>query len=115
MCIRDSYGEQTSCIVGKELMDKKGWKLGQTITLSGTIYPGNWPMTIHAVYHAKKKSFGEQTLFFPYKYLEQKGMNGSGWVGIYVLQLTDPTQSANLAKTVDDMFVNSSYATLTES
>jgi putative ABC transport system permease protein len=109
------YGEQTSCIVGKELMDKKGWKLGQTITLSGTIYPGNWPMTIHAVYRAKKKSFGEQTLFFPYKYLEQKGMNGSGWVGIYVLQLNDPTQSANLAKTVDDMFVNSSYATLTES
>jgi len=109
------YAEQSACVVGRELMVKKGWKLGQTITISGTIYPGNWPMTIRAVYHAKKKSFNEATLFFHYKYLEQKGMNGSGWVGIYILKLTDPQQAGNLSKTVDDMFVNSSYATLTES
>ena len=109
------YGEQTACIVGRELMVKKGWKLGQTITLAGTIYPGNWPMTIRAVYRAKKKAFGEQTVFFPFRYLEQKGMNGSGWVGIYVLKLTDPKQSATISKNVDEMFVNSSYATLTES
>jgi len=109
------YGEQTSCIVGRELMEKKGWKLGQTITVAGTIYPGNWPMTIRGVYRAKKKSFGEQTVFFPYRYLEQKGMNGSGWVGIYVLKVTDPAQSSNVAKAVDATFENSPYATLTES
>src|SRR5258705_8871997 len=40
------YAEQSACVVGRELMVKKGWKLGQTITISGTIYPGNWPMTI---------------------------------------------------------------------
>jgi len=109
------YGEQTSCIVGKELMKNKGWKLGQTITVAGTIYPGNWPMTIRGVYRAKKKSFGEQTVFFPYRYLEQKGMNGSGWVGIYVLKVADPTQSSDVAKSVDETFENSPYATLTES
>ena len=109
------YAEQTGCVVGQELMVKKGWKLGQTITISGTIYPGNWPMTIRAVYHAKKKSFGEQTLLFHYKYLEQKAMGGSGLVGIYVLKLSDPQQAANISKTIDDMFLNSSFATHTES
>jgi putative ABC transport system permease protein len=109
------YSEQTACIVGQQLMVAKHWKLGQTITVAGTIYPGNWPMTIRAVYRAKKKSIGEQTVFFHYKYLEQKGMGGSGLVGIYILKLTDPTQSGNVAKAVDAMFLNSSYATLTES
>ena len=40
---------QTACIVGQKLLDKMGWKLGQTITLKGTIYPGDWPFTIRAV------------------------------------------------------------------
>ena len=61
------------------------------------------------------KSFGEQTLLFHYKYLEQKAMGGSGLVGIYILKLADPEQAANIAKTVDDMFLNSSFATHTES
>jgi putative ABC transport system permease protein len=62
---------------GQKLLKKKGWKLGQTITLAGTIYPGTWPFTIRAVYHAKKKSFGDETMFFHYKYLDEKGMGGS--------------------------------------
>jgi putative ABC transport system permease protein len=109
------YAEQTACVVGRELMVKKGWKLGQTITISGTIYPGDWPMTIRAVYAARKKSFGEQTLIFHYKYLEQKGMGGSGKAGIFVLQLADPQQAPNTARTIDAMFLNSSFATHTES
>jgi len=109
------YQEQTGCVVGQALMKKKGWKLGQTITISGTIYPGDWPMKICAVYASKKKSFNDETVFFHFKYLDQKGMGGQKAVGIYVLDLDDPDQASNIAKTVDAMFVNSSAATLTES
>ena len=56
--------EHTACIVGAQADGKDGWKLGQTVTVSGTIYPGDWPMTIRAVYVPKKKSFGEETMFF---------------------------------------------------
>ena len=109
------YEEQTGCIVGRGLMKKKGWKLGHTITLSGTIYPGDWPMKICAVYASKKKSFNEETLFFHFKYLDQKAMGGQKAVGIYVLDLDDPGQAPAIAKTVDAMFENSSAATVTES
>lgn len=109
------YAEQTACVVGEALMVKKGWKLGQTITIAGTIYPGEWPMTIRAVYRAKKKSFGDETVFFQYKYLEQKGMGGSGMVGIYIIQLADPSQASAIGEKVDAMFVNSPAATHTES
>jgi len=101
--------------VGRKLMTKMGWKLGQTITINGTIYPGEWPFTIRAVYAARAKAFGEETLFFPFRYLEQKGMNGSGQVGVYVLELNDADQAPAIAKSVDAMFENSAAATLTES
>ena len=107
--------DRTGCIVGRKLLDKFGWKLGQTITLSGTIYPGDWPLTIHGVYTAKKKSFGEETVYFHFKYLDEKGMDGRSEVGVYVLELTDPTQAAAIARQVDQMFENSSAATRTES
>lgn len=107
--------EQSACVVGRKLMEKNGWKLGQTITLNGTIYPGTWEYTIRAVYAAKKKSFGEETMLFRFKYLDERGMGGQSMVGVYVLELSDPDGAATVAKAVDAMFENSSAATLTES
>ena len=108
------FQEQTACVVGQKLLEKKGWKLGQTITLAGTIYPGSWPFTIRAIYHAKKKSFGDETMFFHYKYLDEKGMNGFGAVGTYVLELNDPSQASAITHAVDSQFENAAPATLTE-
>ena len=107
--------ERTACVVGEKLMLKNKWKLGQTVTLAGTIYPGEWPLTIRAVYRAKNKSFGDETLFFHWDYLSEKGMGGSGRVGVYVLQLSTPDQAADIARQVDATFQNSSAATRTES
>jgi len=109
------FQEQTACVVGRKLMEKNHWTLGQTISLSGTIYPGDWNYTIRAVYRAKNKSFGEETMLFRFKYLDERGMQGSSQVGIYVLELSDPDRAPEVAKTVDAMFLNSSAATLTES
>jgi putative ABC transport system permease protein len=106
--------ERTACVVGEKLLLKKGWKLGQTITLAGTIFPGDWPFTIRAVYRANKKSFGEEAMFFHYDYLSEKGMGGQKPVGTYILELSDPTQAGSVAHAVDAMFDNAAPATLTE-
>ena len=107
--------ERTACVVGEKLYKRMGWRVGQTITLNGTIYPGQWPMTIAAVYHARQKSFGEDVLFFHWDYLSEKGMSGQGQVGIYVLDLERPDRAADIARQVDAMFENSSASTRTES
>ncbi len=107
--------ERSACVVGQKLFLKNGWKLGQTVNLAGTIYPGDWPFTIRAVYRAKQKSFGEEVLFFHWKYLEERGLGGNGAVGIYILDIPDPSRAADIAKQVDAMYVNSAAATLTES
>lgn len=108
------FVERTACVVGEALLLKKGWKLGQTITLAGTIFPGDWPFTIRAVYRAKRKSFGEEALFFHYKYLSEKGMGGQDPVGTYILELSDPAQASAITRAVDSQFENAAPATLTE-
>ncbi|HEV2105639.1 MAG TPA: ABC transporter permease [Candidatus Eisenbacteria bacterium] len=108
-------GEQTACVVGETLLRKHGWHLGQTVHVNGTIYQGSWPFTIRAVYRSRKKAFRDETMFFHWKYLEQQGMGGQGSAGLYVLQLADPSQAANVATAIDAGFENAAPATRTES
>ncbi len=105
--------EQTACVVGDKLMKKMGWKLGQTITLKGTIYPGNWEFVIRAVYTPTEKAFGDEALFFHWKYLDQKTA-GEAQAGIYILELENPASAAAVAKQVDANFESSPAATRTE-
>lgn len=109
------FEQQTGAIVGDKLMKKLGWKLGQTVTVAGTIFPGTWEFTIAGVYRAVDPAFGEETMFFPWRYLEQKGMGGSGQVGVYVLELTDSDRASDIARQVDALFANSPAETRTES
>ena len=107
------FAERTACVVGYKLFEKQGWKLGQTVHLNGTIYPGSWPFVIRAVYRAKEKAFGDETMFFHWDYLYEKS-NRQAQVGIYTFALADPSQAAATGKRVDAMFENSSTATHTE-
>src|SRR5262249_11419550 len=107
-------GEQSACVVGERLFKRKGWKLGQTVSLEGTIFPGSWPFTIRAVYRALDPAFGEEVMLFHWNYLNQKGMGGQGPAGWYILELSNPARAAEICKQVDAMFENSSAATRTE-
>jgi putative ABC transport system permease protein len=107
-------GEQTACIVGEGLMRQKGWKLDQTITLAGTIFPGNWPFTIRAVYRTLSQGFNEQTIFFHWKYLNEMVGGRMPGVGMYYLELASPEQAAEVAERVDALFATSSPSTRTE-
>src|SRR5262249_52023860 len=105
--------ERTACIVGEGLMKSHSWKLGQTIHLNGTIYPGSWPVTIRAVYRPKVRALDDQTLFFHWDYLYENSQRRAQ-VGIYILKVADPSQAATLSKRIDGLFENSANATHTE-
>jgi putative ABC transport system permease protein len=106
--------ELNGCVVGERLFKRMNWKLGQTIHLSGTIFPGTWSFVIRAVYHAKDPAFGEESMLFHWKYLSEHGMGGQGIVGWYVLQLADPSHAGEVTRKVDDLFANSGASTRTE-
>ncbi len=105
--------ERNAAIVGEGLMEKMGWKLGQTIHVNGTIYPGDWPFVIRAVYHPRVPAVGDETLFFHWDYLYEKS-GQRAMVGVWSLELEDPTRAGQVIREVDAQFENSAYPTRTE-
>jgi putative ABC transport system permease protein len=109
--------ERTACVAGERLFKRMGWKLGQTIQVAGTIFPGTWEFTIRAVYHAKDPAFGEESILFHWEYLNERGLESIGGrdqVGWYVLELSDPSRASEVIRTLDALYENSAARTRTE-
>ena len=104
--------ERTAAMVGKGLMEVFGWKLGQNVTVRGTIYPGDWTFTIRAVYTPSVRAIDDRSFVFHYDYLDERTQHRvtPGW---YSLQLRDASLAPQVAHTVDAMFENSSAPTKT--
>lgn len=98
--------ERSSAIVGARLMQIFGWRLGQDITVQGTIFPGDWTFTIRGVYTPSDKVINDDMLIFRHDYLEER-LGRPGMAGWYVLRIDDPDNAARIAKTIDDQFRNS--------
>ncbi len=110
------FAERNACVIGEDLMKTKGWKLGQTIKLEGTIFPGTWDYVIRGVYRKRPGGTWQNTMMlFRFDYLSEKGMGGQNYAGVFKLDIADPSRSAAIAKQVDALFENSDAATLTES
>lgn len=112
--LRDRKG----CLVGEKLARRFGWKVGDAITLRGTIFPGDWEMTVRAVYKGAREGTDESALFFHWAYLDetlrQTTPQRAGQVGFYLVGIRDPNQAADIARAIDEQFKNSLAETLTE-
>jgi putative ABC transport system permease protein len=104
--------ERTAAIIGRRLVDRYGWKVGQNVTLQGTIFPGDWTFTIRGVYTPTDPALGDDVLFFHHEYFDER-LGHAGIAGWFIVQIRDPASAATIAKTIDDQFRNSSAATKT--
>jgi putative ABC transport system permease protein len=104
--------ERSSAIVGRRLLDVFGWKLGQNVTIQGTIFPGDWTFTIRGVYTPADAVINDDMMLFHHEYLEER-IGRPGLAGWYVLQVDDANNAAGMAKTIDDQFRNSTAPTKT--
>ena len=104
--------ERTAALVGKGLMELFGWRLGQDVTIRGTIFPGDWTFTIRGVYTPTVRALDDRSFIFHYDYLDERTDHRitPGW---YILRLSDPALAPSVAQTIDDTFRNSSDPTKT--
>ena len=110
--------DQKGCVIGRKLADRFRWKIGDIVTLKGTIFLGNWDFVVRAIYQGRYKDTDESQLFFHWDYLNeiQKKVL-PGWadqVGYYMIAVTRPELSGDVAVAVDQIFKNSLAETLTE-
>ena len=104
--------DRSSAIIGKRLLDVFGWRLGQNVTLQGTIFPGDWTFTIKGVYTPSDAVLNDDMLMFHHALLDERS-NRAGLAGWYVLQIDHPENAPRIAKAIDDQFRNSSSPTKT--
>ena len=104
--------DRAGALVDVTLANKYGWKIGDRITLQGTIFPANLDLTIRAIYHRDPP---QNALYFNTKYLEESVPWFKGQAGWYSTQIGSAEDVARVSKEIDDMFRNSPLQTKTES
>ena len=105
--------ERTACVIGRDLANKFGFKMGDRITLIGDIFPGNFDFTVRGIFDAPENN---EVMFFNKEYIDQSlPERRRGAADIFYILIDDPQHSSRIASTVDDMFRNSTTQTKTES
>jgi putative ABC transport system permease protein len=109
--------DRTGAIIGIDLANRYGWKVGDRIPLQGTFFrpPDDrpWEFTVDGIYTATAKGVDRTQLLFNYKYLDETVELARGNVGWYVIRVTDPAISDQVALKIDQMFANSANETKT--
>jgi len=104
--------DRAGALVDVTLASKYGWKIGDRITLQGTIFEVNPELTIRAIYHRDPP---QNALYFNTKYLEEAVPWFKGQAGWYSTQIGSSGDVARVSGEIDDMFRNSPLQTKTES
>lgn len=106
-------GNRRGAVIGDALARKMGWKVGDHITLHGTIYPGDWQFDIVGIYTTTGASADRSTFYFQWKYLNEsiplRRRDQIGWV---VAKVADAGRSAAVCRDLDRYFEERDVQTL---
>lgn len=107
-----------SALAGRKLVEKFGWKIGDIITLKGTIFPGNWDFVLSGIYKGRDKATDETMFLFHWDYLNETlkkiAHMRADQTGFFIVGIKHPSLAADVSLTIDKIFKNSLAETLTE-
>src|SRR5574340_684111 len=110
--------DRKAAIAGRKVANRFKWKIGDTIPLKGTIFPGTWDFILLGIYYGAENSTDETQLFFHWDYLNERLKktipNRADQVGIYIIGVTSPDLASEVSGAVDRTFKNSLAETMTE-
>jgi putative ABC transport system permease protein len=110
--------DRQGALVGKNLAKRKGWKVGDVVTLRGTIFPGDWKFNVRGIYDGTKKGTDTSQFFFQWDYLNESFPQGSvrrdqvGWI---IIKVKDADRGPAVTAAIDKMFEDADKQTLSQS
>jgi putative ABC transport system permease protein len=114
----DYQRDRKGALIGRQLADQYGFKVGDVIPLKGTIYPGTWDFVVRGIMEGRDDSTITRQLIFHYDYLNETIRKTTkrtvDQVGVYVVGIKDPDDAAVVSRNIDNVFKNSLAETLTE-
>jgi putative ABC transport system permease protein len=110
--------DRKGVIVGRKLAETYGFKVGDTVPLQGTIFPGVWQFNVRAIYRGAQPSTDTSQFFFHWDYLNEtvkaRFRHRANQVGVFVVEIDNPDRAAEVSAAIDATFKNSLAETLTE-
>jgi putative ABC transport system permease protein len=110
--------DRQGTIVGAATMKRFGWKIGDRIPINTTLYGlqnKTFEFNIDGVYHGEKREDDETQFWIQWEYFKESVPDRmKGQVGWYVIRIANPDDAPRIAKTIDNMYLNSPYETRTE-
>ncbi len=105
-------------IIGQAVADKYGWKKGDNISLSSSIWMNkaglfDWQFTLVAIYKTKDTATSDKQLFFQHKYFDNARAYASNSASWLISQGNNNTDIDKLMENIDALFNNSAEATRT--
>lgn len=106
--------DRGSCIVGKAIADRLGFKIGDRMQVKGDIFPVDLDLVIRGIYDSPEGD--NESMWFHYEYLRQS-LTGArkDFTGTFTLLAANETAVPRIAKAVDEIFRNDVQPTRTES
>jgi putative ABC transport system permease protein len=104
--------DRAGCVVDSDLAKKHHWKVGDRVTLQGTIFATNLELTVRGIYTIDPPN---SALYFHAKYLEESVSWFKDTAGFYFTRVDAPENMPNAAHGIDAMFHSTPVPTKSES
>jgi putative ABC transport system permease protein len=110
--------DRRGTLIGRQIADKYGFKVGDTVPLKGAIYPGDWEFVVSGIYEPRDDTTVTRQIYFHWEYLNEvmkkKYPRRAEFAGVFIVQIADGSRAAELSQAIDSEFRNSLAETLTE-
>ncbi|MDY7092321.1 MAG: FtsX-like permease family protein [Acidobacteriota bacterium] len=112
------FATRTGAIAGKDLAERFGWEVGDTIPVQGDIWmraDGSrlWEFDLVGIYEGASQDADQSQFFFQYDYLVEGTGGQLGQVGWYWIRIDEPDLAPQIAENIDALFANSPAETKT--
>jgi len=110
--------DRRGALVGRQLADQYGFKVGDVVPLRGTIYSGDWQFVVRGIFDGADDTKITRQMLFHWEYLNEwqraRPARRADQVGVYIVGIDAPERAAAISRVVDALFRNSTAETLTE-
>jgi putative ABC transport system permease protein len=112
---------RTGAIIGPQLAQRFGWKVGDKIPLKSQIWPQKsgdraWEFDLVGIFGSKVADSCARigNMYVNYAYFDEARQFGQGAAGIIVVRIANPDDAQAVGNTIDAMFENSPDETKTQ-
>jgi putative ABC transport system permease protein len=118
--IKNWQNTRTGLIIGQGIADKYGWKVGDKVPLSSSIWMNRdgvftWQFTVSAIYQVSDSATSSEQMFFQHAYFDKGRAYSRNMVSWLTPKILPSANGDEVMQAIDKLFSNSNGPTRTTS